>query len=134
MGEIISNSKIYLDASATPGGAIAASLWLQRITSFKVTDAESAEGKKAIGVKGFAGYVRKNGGGTIAITELRQDKPQFDWRKAKKKNQTLQITTQDENGGVREKFLRVVVSKVDKSLDDEGNHVDEIELLYGESV
>ena len=59
---------------------------------------------------------------------------QFDWRKAKKKNQILQITTQDENGGVREKFLRCTVSKVDKSMDDEGNHTDEIELIYGESV
>lgn len=134
MGEIISQTKLYADFGATPGGSGGGAVWMQRVTNFKVTDARSTEGVRAVGVRGFAGVREKEGGGTIALTELRQDTPQIDWRKIKKDRKYFMLTAQDENGGVREKFLRCRVSKVDRSADDDGNHTDEIEIIFGEAV
>lgn len=136
MAEIISQTKVFIDFGAAAGvaGSIGGAIWLQRLTKFQVTDARSTEGVKAIGVSGFAGVREKQGGGTIAITELRQDSAQVDWRQIKKERKYFTLTTQDENNGKRSKFLRCRISKVDRGADDEGMHTDEIEVIYGEEV
>ena len=134
MAEIISQSKIYVDFGATAGGSGGGSIWLEFAASLKVTDGRSVEVVKAIGKKRGAGYRRKAGGGALALTENRHDRPQVDWRKVKRDEKIFTVTTQDENGGVREKFLRCTVSKIDKSLSDEGEHQDEIEIMFLDSV
>lgn len=135
MGEIISATKIFADMGQVAGGvSVGGAVWLQRISKFADSDARKTEGKKAIGVDGFAGVQETTGGGTITMTEYRQDKPQVDWRKVKKDKKYFMIMTQDENSGLREKFLRCRVSKVDRSADDEGQHTDEIEIIYGSKV
>lgn len=137
--QFTSSTKIFVDFGATapaaggvgsPGGAI----WLQAITSFKDTDDRSKEVKKAIGVKGGAGYQRKQGGGTIMLTELRQQTPQVNWRQLLRDEKEFMVMAQDENNGPRQKWLIVTVSKVDRSMSDEGEHTDEIELKYLRTV
>jgi hypothetical protein len=136
MGEITSQTKVFIDFGAASGiaGSIGGAIWLQRLTKFQVTDARSTEGVKAIGVSGFAGVREKECGGTIAITELRQDVPQVDWRQIKRERKYFTLTTQDENNGKRAKFLRCRVSKIDRGADDEGMHTDEIEVVFGQEV
>lgn len=136
MPEIISQAKIFVDFGAAPGvsGSVGGAIQLQFATKLQVNDARSTEGVKAIGVSGFAGFRDKQGGGTLQLTENRHTPRQVDWRKIKKERKYFMITTQDENGGVREKFLRCRVSKVDRGLDDEGMHTDEIEILFGDQV
>ncbi len=129
-----SSTKIFVDFGATPGGSLGGAVWLQAITSFKVTDERATEIKKGIGVRGGAGYVRKQGGGSIAMTETRQQLPQVDWRLLHREEKIFMVMAQDENQGPREKWLSVTVSKVDRSSNDEGEHTDEIELKFLRSV
>ncbi len=129
-----SNSKIFIDFGATPASPVGGAIWLQAITSFKVTDQRSSEIKKAIGVRGGAGKIRKQGGGMIAMTETRQNKPQVDWRELLRNEKEFMVMVQDENNGPREKWFGVSVSKVDRSSTDEGEHTDEIELTFLRSV
>lgn len=130
MNNLISNAKLFVDFGATFGGSAGGAIWLQRAKDLKDTSAKSAEGKKAIGVKGFAGVIRKNGGGTLALSEYRQDEPQVRWRKLEEDGKFFTLVVQDE-GGVRQKWFNCTISKVDRSLDEEGNHMDEIEIIYG---
>lgn len=134
MGEVLSQTKLFIDyggTAASPGGG---AVWLDRVTSFKDTDERSVEVVKAIGVSGGAGYRRKPGGGTLALTELRQGKPQVDWRRLLRDRKLFMIMAQDEDGGPRQKWFRCTVSKVDRSASDEGEHTDEIEIKYLEST
>jgi hypothetical protein len=134
MGEILSQTKIFADFGATAGGSPGGAIWLQRISSMKVTDERSVEVVKAIGIEGGAGFRRKTGGGTLMLTENRQDKPQVDWRKLKRDKKIFMIMAQDENNGQREKFFSCTVSKIDRSASDEGEHTDEIELKFLSSI
>ncbi len=130
-GDLISNAKLFVDAGSSLGGTGGASIKLERVTNMKVTDERGVEVKKAIGVTGGAGYIRKNGGGTIALTELRHANPQIRWRRWWKENKVFLIAAKDDaSGGVREKWFDCTVSKVDRSLDDDGNHTDEIEIKF----
>lgn len=130
-GDLVSNADIFIDFGATEGGSSGAALKLERCTNMKVTDERSVEVKKAIGVRGGAGYIRKNGGGKIMLTELRYQKPPFSWQRLWKDNKQLMIVAQDEGeDGVRERWYGVTVSKIDRGMDDEGNHTNEIELAF----
>ena len=139
MGEIISQTRIFIDYGATAAipGATArsggAALFLNRISQLKVTDERSVEILKAIGVNGGAGFRYKTGGGTIMVTEYRQGKPQVNWRQMRNDRKQFMLMMQDEDGGVREKFMRCTVSKVDRSASDEGEHTDEVEIKFLES-
>jgi hypothetical protein len=133
MGDMISNSRLFIDFGATPGGSGGGAIWLQRVQNIKVTDERGTEVKKAMGVKGGAGFIRKQGGGTIVISEYRQDIPQVRWRRLLKDGKVFGLSLQDGETfgeGVREKWFDVTVSKVDRSGDDDGNHMDEIELKF----
>jgi hypothetical protein len=139
MPDVISQSKIYADFGATAsvggaGGSAGGAILLEFAESLKDTDERSVDIVKAIGKKRGAGYRRKAGGGTIMITENRQNFPQVDWRKVKRDEKIFTITVQDENGGVRQKFLKCTVSKVDRSMSAEGEHQDEIEIKYLDAV
>lgn len=137
MAEVISQSKIFVDFNAGTGGGTTiagGAIWCQYLTKVDAKDAGSVEGVKGIGSRGFVGVREKAGGGTANFTENRVDKPQVNWRKLKRTKKYFTITIQDENGGPREKYLRCRVSKVDHSLDDEGQHIDEIEVIYAEQV
>ncbi len=52
----------------------------------------------------------------------------------KRDRKVFMVTAQDEDGGPREKWLSVMVSKVDHGMSDEGEHTDEIELKFLRSV
>lgn len=133
MFNFTSNSKIFVDFGATAGGSTGGAIWLQAITKFADTDESSVEVKKAIGVQGGAGFQRKQGGGKIMLTEIRQQSPQVRWRKAKRERKVFMVMAQDEDNGPRTKWLYVTVSKVDRSMSDEGEHTDEVELVYLQS-
>lgn len=126
---LISNAKLYVDFGATQGGSGGGAIWLQRAKDLKDSDDRSVEVRKAIGVPGGAGFIRKEGGGTITISEYRQDVPQVRWRKLRKDRKVFMIMIQDDDG-VRQKWFSCTVSKVDRSLDDEGTHMDDIEIKY----
>lgn len=129
MGEMISNSKLFIDFGATEGGSAGGSIWLQRVQNIKVTDERGVEVKKALGVRGGAGFIRKQGGGTITISEYRQDDPQVLWRRLLRDEKIFGLALQDDDG-VREKWFDCTVSKIDRTADDDGNHMDEIEIKF----
>jgi hypothetical protein len=130
-GDLISNSKLYIDFGPTDGGSAGGSLWLERIQNMKVTDERGAEVKKALGKRGGAGVIRKQGGGTITLSEYRHQNPQVRWRVLLKEGKWFQLALQDEgDDGVREKWFDCTVSKVDRSADEDGNHMDEIEIKF----
>lgn len=133
MPNFISQSRIFADFGATAGGSAGGAVWLQNVMSMKVTDDRSTDVIKAIGVDGGAGFRRKTGGGTISLTENRVVNPIVDWRRLRKEGKQFMIMAQDEQGGVREKWLLCMVSKVDRSLSDEGEHQDEIEIKFLQS-
>lgn len=134
MSEIISQTKCFVDMSATAGGSGGGSLLLERIKDVKISDERGVEILKAIGVRGGAGYRRKTGGGTLAISEYRTIAPQVDWRAVLRDQKVFTWTMQDENSGLREKFLGCTVSKIDRSADEEGTHMDDIEIKFLRSV
>ena len=130
-GDLISNAKLFIDFGPTDGGSAGGSLFLERVTNFKVTDERGAEVKKALGKRGGAGLIHKEGGGTLMLTELRHANPQVRWRTLRKEKKWFQIALQDDDpDGVREKWFDCQVSKVDRSADDDGNHTDEIEIKF----
>lgn len=126
---MISNAKLYIDFGETPGGSGGGALWLQFVQNLKDTDDRSVEVKKAMGVRGGAGFIRKEGGGTITLSEYRQDDPQVRWRQLLKDGKVFLIALQDDDG-VRQKWFDCTVSKVDRDDDDDGNHMDSIEIKY----
>lgn len=126
---LISNAKLFVDAGPTEDGTPGSALWLQRIQNMKETDERGVEVKKAIGVRGGAGYVRKNGGGTITLSEYRTTDPQVPWRRWLKDDKVFLLSVQDDDG-VRQKWFGCTVSKVDRTLDDDANHMDEIEIKF----
>jgi len=129
MGEMISNSKLFIDFGQTEGGSGGAAIWLQRCQNMKVSDDRGVEVKKALGVRRGAGFIRKQGGGTITISEYRQDDPQVRWRRLLKDEKIFILALQDDDG-VREKWFDCTVSKVDRSDNDDGEHMDEIEIKF----
>lgn len=133
-GELISNAKVYIDFGPTEGGSAGGAIWLERVQNLKVTDERGVEVKKALGVRGGAGYVRKNGGGTLTISEYRHANPQVRWRRLWKEEKVFMIMMQDDaEDGVREKWFDCTVSKVDRSSDEDGNHMDEVEIKFLDS-
>lgn len=130
-GDLISNTKLFIDFGPTEGGSSGGAILLERIQNMKVTDERGVEVKKAMGVRGGAGYVRKNGGGTITLSEYRHADPQVRWRQLWKEDKVFQLALQDDHDdGVREKWFDCTVSKVDRSDDEDGNHMDEIEIKF----
>lgn len=129
MADIISNAKIYCDFPAgvgSPGGNIL----LDFGSSLKETDGRSTEVVKAIGKKRGAGFRRKSGGGMLALTENRHNKHQINWWKLKASEVVFTITVQDENGGMRQKYLKCTISKIDTNRTDENEHTNEIEIAF----
>lgn len=129
MGEMVSNSKLFIGFGRTDGGSAGGAIWLQRIQNMKVTDDRGVEVKKAMGVKRGAGFIRKGGGGTITLSEYRQDVPQVRWRRLLKEEKIFQLSLEDDDG-VREKWFSCTVSKVDRSDNEDGEHMDEIEIKF----
>jgi hypothetical protein len=133
-GELISNADLFIDFPAA-GESSGGSILLDRVTNMKVTDERGTEIKRTIGKKrGAAGYIRKKGGGKIMLTELRHANPVVRWRRLWIDDTVFMLTAQDDaEDGVREKWFSCTVSKVDRSMDEEGNHTDEIEITYLDS-
>jgi hypothetical protein len=130
MGNINSQTKAYFDFGATAGGSAGGSRFHGRIKNSKVKDDRSVEVVKAMGVKGGAGHRHKEGGGTITFEIYREDVPTIDFRKLKKDKKLFTCTLQDENNGQRERFYGCTVSSVDRDDDEDGNHIDSLEIKY----
>lgn len=130
-GDLISNAKLYVDFGPTEEGSAGGSIWLERISNMKVTDERGAEVKKALGKRGGAGVIRKEGGGTITLSEYRHENPQVRWRRLRDEEVWFQLALQDDApDGVREKWYDCTVAKVDRTADEDGNHMDEIEIKF----
>lgn len=129
MGDMISNSRLFVDANATDGGTSGAALWLEFVQNMKVTDERGVEVKKVMGKKRGGGFIRKGGGGTITISEYRQTDPQVPWRRWCREDKIFGLFLQDDDG-IREKWFFCTVSKVDRSDNEEGEHMDEIEIKF----
>lgn len=131
MANMISDAGLYIDFGED-GDAAGAALKLEYVQNLKEADGRSVEVKKAMGVKGGAGVIRKNGGGTLTLSEYRHDDPQVRWRRLRKLGTFFTLSVQDE-GGVRQKWFSCTVSKIDRDDDDDGNHMDSIEIVYLQS-
>jgi hypothetical protein len=129
MGNVTSQTKCFIDFGATPSSS-GGSLFHGRLKSVKVKDERGVEIVKAVGVKGGAGHRHKEGGGTITLEVYREDVPSVNFRKLKKNKQSFTWTMQDENAGVRERFYTCQVSNVDRDADDDGNHMDAVEIKF----
>jgi hypothetical protein len=132
MGNITSNTKCFIDFGATPSAA-GGSLFHGRVKSAKVKDDRGVEVVKAMGVKGGAGHRHKEGGGALTLEIYREDKPTVRFRQLKKNRTMFTWTMQDENAGVRERFYGCQVSNVSRDADDDGNHMDTVEIVFTSS-
>lgn len=131
MGEIVSQSKFFVDAGATTGGGGGASRLLTKVKSADVKSDEDVEVVMAVGVSQGAGFRNKQGGGEITLNVYREvgRTPEFDWRRAKTDRKTLTFTIQDEDNGLRESFT-CRVAKVDSKDDEAGVHEDTVVLKF----
>lgn len=135
--QFTSQSKIFIDFGASPAGGIGSgggALWLQTIANMEITDERDVKIVKAIGVAGGAGYRHVEGGGGIMITDNRVINPAVRWRTLKRNKMIFMLMSQDENGGTREKWFNCTVGKIDRSMSDEGEHQDKVDLKFLSSV
>ncbi len=129
MGNITSQTKCFIDFGPTPSAA-GGSLFHGRVKSVKIKDERGVEVVKAVGVKGGAGHRHKEGGGSLTLEIYREDRPTVKFRSLKKNRQSFTWTMQDENSGMRERFFGCQVSNVDRDADDDGNHMDTVEIKF----
>lgn len=124
MTDQVSQQRIYADLS----GAGGRSILLQQVKSIDIKDGQSTEVTVAIG--GFKGFRHKVGGFEIDLNCYREvgDNPEVDWRGLRRVKRTFTLTTQDEDGGLRESFT-CRVSKVDRKGDEAGVHEDTVTLV-----
>lgn len=130
MAEITSQTVCYIDFSATPSGSGGGSIRLARVKDAKIKDDKKAVVVKALGVNGGAGFRRTTGGGTLTLAVYRDAKPEVNYRQLQADKKLFAFTMQDENGGIRETFFPCTVSNVDRNDDEEGNHMDEVEIVF----
>lgn len=124
MGEINSKGLIYIDYS---GG----NFQLQRVKTFKDDVDKTLEVRKAAGVDGGAGFKSSKGGGSITMSVYRESpRPEVDYRKLEESKEKFTITVQDEDNGPREQYQRCRVEKVTRSLDDDGENMDEVSIKF----
>lgn len=124
MGEINSKALIYIDYS---GG----NHQLLRVKSLKDDVDRTLEVRKAVGVKGGAGFKESEGGGSLTLTVYRESPtPEVDYRALAQRRERFTITTQDEDNGPREQYQACRVEKVTRSTDDEGENMDEVSIKF----
>lgn len=124
MGEPNSGAGIYINYS---GG----NFKLERVQKLKETVDKTLEVRKAAGVKGGAGFKKSQGGGGLTLTVYRESpEPEVDYRRLEESGERFEITTQDEDNGPREQYQACRVEKVEKSLDEEGEHMDEVSIKF----
>lgn len=120
MGEPNSVAKIYIDYS---GG----NFQLRRVKNLKDDPERTLEIRKAVGVKGGAGFKKSEGGCGITLSVYRESPtPEVNYRRLEQTGERFTITTQDEDGGQREQYQACRVEKVSRSTDDDGENVDEV--------
>jgi hypothetical protein len=130
MGEIVSNTKFFVDTGAGSSTAGSSKL-LTKCKSADVKDDRDVEVVLAVGVDQGAGFRDKNGGGEITLSIYRETgkTPEADWRGWKADRKVITFTIQDENNGQRESF-RCRVAKIDSKDDESGSHEDTVTLKY----
>lgn len=122
MGEPNSVAKIYIDYS---GG----NFQLRRVKNLKDDADRSLTVQKAVGVNGGAGFKRSKGGCSVTLSVYRESPdPEVNWRALADSHEHFTITTQDEDGGLREQYQVCEVEKVTRSTDDEGENMDEVSI------
>jgi hypothetical protein len=126
MPDFVSQGKIFVDIPG-PG---AVSRQLLTVKKFDAKPQSSREVVTTVGVEGGAGFRRKQGGFEIDMTVVREvgQNPEVDWYETDQLNKVFTITTQDENNGRRQSFT-CMVSKVDTSMDDQGQYEDTVTLV-----
>jgi len=122
MGEPNSVAKFYIDYS---GG----NFQLRRVKSLKDDPERTLEIRKAVGVNGGAGFKRSEGGCGITLSVYRESPtPEVNYRRLEQTGELFTITTQDEDGGLREQYQKCRVEKVSRSTDDDGENIDEVTI------
>ena len=123
----VSQGKILIDMPGPRGKAGQ----LLTCEKFDVKEGGSVEGVVTIGVNEGAGHREKQGAHTISMTFIRTagSNPEVDWVYAKQTKKRFTISTEDDDGGLKQSWLYCRVSKIDPSKDPDGNHKDEVEVV-----
>lgn len=128
MSAMISNAKFYIDYS---GG----NFQLKRVDSLDEDDDSETEVKTAIGVKGGAGNVDKEGGGKLKLDVYREVIPEVDYRALKDSKEFFAFRIQDDAPGAQGwKYLNCRVSKVARKDSSDGKHMDTVDITWQQRV
>ena len=124
MGEINSKALIYIDC--TKGN-----FQLRRVKNLKDDVDRTLEVRKAVGVEGGAGFKKSTGGGSLTLSVYRESpEPEVDYRALEESGERFTITIQDEDGGPREQYQACRVEKATRTLDDDGENMDEVSIKF----
>jgi hypothetical protein len=98
--------------------------------SSKVVDGATAEAKNAMGSDVPVGFIFKPGAQTITLEVYVQQgvKPECDFKEMKR-NREIFSMVREIVGGQETQYLPCVVSKVDEDDDEEGGHMQQVEII-----
>lgn len=132
MGDLSNQARHYINFGPINRLGIATSAGAKLLTKVQKADWKDdrkAEAKAASGVRGGAGFRRKQGGGTVTLSVYREvGLPEVDWLKLLQDEKVFTYTLSDE-GGVRINFT-CTVSNVGGSSDENSDNMFTVELAY----
>lgn len=118
---IVDRSSFYLNYS---GG----NKLLTRVKSLDISDGGSSEMVNAIGSRIPIAFRRKPGGQTLSLEVYDEKLLEVDYYALEASQEQFDFVVQDDDGK-RRQFIPCIVSKVDASKNDEGEHMMTIEVL-----
>lgn len=107
---------------------------LKMLKSYDVSDESSVETRNAVGSNRPVGFVDKPGGVSIGFEYYSErPKPEVDWRYLRDSKEVFPLTRQIV-GGRRIQYPECRVSKVSPKGDEEGEHMESVEIVsFGEA-
>lgn len=124
MSEPNSRRLLFIDYS---GG----NFLLESVKTFDIDDDKDVEVQTVATRRDGAGFKDKPGGGSITLEVLRwSPNLEVDWEQLKQSREKFTLTTQDEDGGVREQFQVCRVANVKGKVDDQGSNMDTVKIVF----
>lgn len=124
MSEPNSRRLLFIDYS---GG----NFLLESVKTFDIDDDKDVEVTTVATKRDGAGFKDKPGGGSMTL-EIYRWSPnlEVDWELLKQSREKFTLTTQDEDGGVREQFQVCRVANVKGKIDDAGSNMDTVKVVF----
>jgi hypothetical protein len=118
---IVDRASFYLNSSA-------GNVRLRRVKSCDVSDGRSTEAVNAVGSDAPIGFRDKPGAMSLTLEVYDEPAPEVDYFALKLAREEFDFVIQDD-GGKRQQFIPCRVSKIDRSKNDEGEHMLSVEII-----